>query len=209
MSLRRSFLVCGVLSSLVYVAADVLAAIWYPGYHSFTARVVSELMANGAPTERLVDPVFLLYDALLMAFAIGVWMWAPRRRVHVMAGLLFAVGAIGLGGPVVFEMNLRGTGPSTADVLHIAVTAVIGVLILASVAIGATLRGPWFRLYSLATLVVMVVFAVMTSLASGAMSTGEPTPWIGLWERIDIGAYLLWVAVLAVSLLRLPERSLA
>src|SRR5690349_5570400 len=50
---RKSLLVCGILASLVYVAADVLAAIRYPEYHSFTSRAISELMANGAPTERL------------------------------------------------------------------------------------------------------------------------------------------------------------
>jgi hypothetical protein len=29
-----------------------------------------------------------------------------------------------------------------------------------------------------------------------------PTPWVGLWERINIGAFLLWVIVLATMLLR-------
>jgi hypothetical protein len=30
----------------------------------------------------------------------------------------------------------------------------------------------------------------------------EPTPWIGVWERINIGVYMLWVVVLAIALLR-------
>jgi hypothetical protein len=29
-----------------------------------------------------------------------------------------------------------------------------------------------------------------------------PTPWMGLWERIDIFATMLWIAVLAIVLLR-------
>jgi hypothetical protein len=28
------------------------------------------------------------------------------------------------------------------------------------------------------------------------------TPWIGLWERINISVFLLWIAVLAMALLR-------
>jgi hypothetical protein len=28
----------------------------------------------------------------------------------------------------------------------------------------------------------------------------RPTPWLGLWGRIDIGVFLLWVAALAVAL---------
>jgi hypothetical protein len=29
-----------------------------------------------------------------------------------------------------------------------------------------------------------------------------PTPWMGVWERINIYAYMLWVVVLATALLR-------
>jgi hypothetical protein len=32
------------------------------------------------------------------------------------------------------------------------------------------------------------------------LAAGEPTPWFGLLERITIGVYLLWVAVLALLL---------
>ena len=48
----------------------------------------------------------------------------------------------------------------------------------------------------------MLVFGAWTGIASPGVGTGEPTPWIGALERVNIGAYLLWVAVLAVSLLR-------
>jgi hypothetical protein len=199
---RRLLLVCGVLSSLVYVSADVLSAILYPGYHSFASRWISELMASGAPTERLVDPLFLLYDLLVMAFGVGVWMSGPRRRVHITGALLFGLGIIGLLGPTFFEMNLRGTGDPAQDVAHIALTMVMVLLILASVGFGASLRGRMFRLYSFATLLIMVVFGVLTSVTARGIATGAPTPWTGLTERVNIGAFLLWIVVLAVSLLR-------
>lgn len=201
--LRKSLLACGALGSLVYVGVDVLAAIAYPEYHSFTSRAVSELMATGAPTERLVDPFFLLYGPLMMAFAIGVWTSGPGRRVHLIGGLLFVYAALGLLGPTVFEMKLRGTGgDATQDLLHIALTAVMVVLIFTSVAAGASLWGRRFRRYSFATLLIMVVFGALATLASQGLSTGEPTPWLGLTERINIGAFLLWVVVLALALLR-------
>jgi hypothetical protein len=203
---RKLLLACGVLASLLYVGTDVLAAIRYPGYHSFTSRVISELMARGAPTERLVDPLFLLYGALMMAFAAGIWISHDRQRVHVTGGLLFAYAAIGLLGPTMFEMNVRGTGEPNADVAHIALTGVLVFLIVAAVMAGAATWGRRFRLYSLATLLVLVVFGVLTAFASRGLSTGAPTPWFGLMERINIGAFLLWVAVLAVSLLRGQQR---
>ena len=57
--LRKVLLLCGILSSLVYIAADIFAARRYPGYR-YTAQTVSELSAIGAPTRPLLDDVRLL-----------------------------------------------------------------------------------------------------------------------------------------------------
>jgi hypothetical protein len=200
--MRRSLLICGVLAPLIYVGADVLAAIRHPDYHSFTSQTVSELMARGAPTERLVDPLFLLTGPLMMAFGVGVWMSEYRRRVHVLGALLFLYAAIGLLGPLRFEMNVRGTAAFAQDVPHIVLTAVLVVVVIASVGFGASIRGRSFRLYSFATLLIGVVFGAFASVQFRGLATGQPTPWLGLTERISIGTFLLWVVVLAVSLLR-------
>src|SRR4029450_13210142 len=46
---RKFLLVCGILSSLMYVLMDVVSGLRYEGY-SFAAYTVSELSALGAPT---------------------------------------------------------------------------------------------------------------------------------------------------------------
>jgi hypothetical protein len=38
------------------------------------------------------------------------------------------------------------------------------------------------------------------------MAANEPTPWMGIEERINIYATMLWVAVLAIGLLRAQKR---
>jgi len=203
---RRILLASGVLSSLLYVAIDVLAAIRYGEYHSFTSRAISELMARGAPTERLVDPLFLAYDVLAIAFGVGVWMAAGRKRLlRVTGGLLVAYGVVGLTGPVFFEMNVRGSGNGRDDIPHIAVTAVLVLLILSMIGIGAFVHGRRFRVYSFATLLILVVSGALTAFEARHLAAGEPTPWFGLLERINIGGFLLWVVVLAISLLRLEK----
>ena len=70
--LRKTLLACGILSSLLYVGIDVLAAMRYGDYHNYTSRAISELYAIGAPTKQLVDPLFIMYGVLLMAFGVGV-----------------------------------------------------------------------------------------------------------------------------------------
>jgi hypothetical protein len=204
--LRKSLLLCGILASVLYAATDVLAAVRYGGYHSFTDRVVSELMAKGAPTEHLVDPLFLVYGVLMLAFGVGVWRSSRRPPVHLMAGLLLAYAALGLLGPTVAEMNVRGTGDSSRDLWHIALSGALSAVLIVAVAVGAATRGRKFQLYSVITLLVMLAFGILTSFAARGLATGEPTPWIGLFERVDIGAFLLWVVVLAVAFWRVnPE----
>jgi len=29
-----------------------------------------------------------------------------------------------------------------------------------------------------------------------------PTPWLGVWERINIGVYLVWIVVLALMMMK-------
>jgi len=200
--MRRFLIGCGILAPALYVATDLLAANSYPAYHSYTARAVSELMARGAPTEKLVDPLFFFYGILMIGFSLGVWLFDERRRVHVTAGLLFAYASLGLLGPTLFEMNLRGSAPSTADALHLALTGVLVLLLFGAVLAGATIRGRGFLLYSYATVAIMLIFGALSAFGARGLATGEPTPWVGLLERINIGAFLAWSAVLSVSLLR-------
>ena len=201
--MQRILLICGVVSSLLYVGTDLLAALFFGDYHSFTSQAISELMAVGAPTERFVDPLFLLNGVFMIAFTCGVWRAAGRNRVQrASAGFLLASAVIGMTGPVLFEMDLRGSGGSRRDLLHIALTAVIVLLILSAIGVGAFARGRWFRVYSFATIATMVVFGALAGYQARELASGAPTPWLGATERIDIGAYLLWVLVLAVSLLR-------
>ena len=198
--LRKALLVCGILSSLVYVGADVLAAMLFPDYHSFTSQAISELTAVGAPTKPLVDPLFIIYDALLMAFGVAVWTSPGRKRAfHLVGGLLIGIAAVGSVWP---PMQLRGTGDVSGDVPHIAVAGVIVLLILSAMGFGASLFGRRFRLYSLATILILLVSGALTGFAGSRLAAGHPTPWLGITERINVGAYLVWVLVLAIALLR-------
>ena len=201
--LRKALLVCGVLSSLLYVGADLLAAARFPGYHDFTSQAISELTAVGAPTRGSVEPLLIAYDFLIIAFGVGVWRSAGRKRaIRLVGGLLAGIGVLGLVAIPFTPMHLRGTGSLSSDAPHIAVTGVIVLFILSAVGVGAFLFGRGFRLYSLATLATLLVFGTWTSFEAARLVADQPTPWLGVSERIHIGAYLLWVLVLAVMLLR-------
>ena len=124
--------------------------------------------------------------------------------MHLIAGLLIGIGAVGLITP---PMNLRGTGHISGDLPHIALTGVTVLFILLAIAFGAALYGRRWRLYSFATLLTLLVSGAWTGFEATRLAAHQPTPWLGVAERINIGAYLLWVVVQAVTLLRLKNES--
>jgi len=75
----KVLLVCGILSSLVYVAADVVGALRWESYGS-VSQTISELSAIDAPSRSVWVPLGIAYDVLLIAFGVGVWGCAERRR---------------------------------------------------------------------------------------------------------------------------------
>ena len=101
-------------------------------------------------------------------------------------------------------MHLRGTEPTLTDTMHIAFAMAWLLLMLVAIGFGAGAFGRRFRLYSGATVAVFVVFGALTIPDGARIAANLPTPWVGVWERINIGASLLWLAVLAVALLRRP-----
>lgn len=200
--LRTALLVCGVLSSLLYAVMLVVVPLQWEGYSS-VSQTVSELSAIGAPTRLLWEVPGNLYALLVALFGCGVWASAGRRRsVHVVGGSLIAYGVIGGFWP---PMHLRGTVHTLTDTLHIAFTIATVVLMMLAIGFGAGAFGKRFRLYSIASLVALVAFGVLTGMDAPRVAANLPTPWVGLWERIDIGVFLLWVVVLASALLRAPD----
>src|SRR6187455_1104209 len=97
---RKVLLICGIVSSVLYVAADALAAMRYEGYR-YTDQTISELSAIGAPTRPLWVWLGLAYTLLVTAFGSGVWRSASRNRpLRIVGGLLIVYGVIGLAWPL-------------------------------------------------------------------------------------------------------------
>ncbi|HEY7681662.1 MAG TPA: DUF998 domain-containing protein [Gemmatimonadales bacterium] len=198
---RKALLVCGILSSLVYAGADVLGGIRYEGY-GFTSQTISELAAIGAPSRPLVVPLSITYDVLVIAFGLGVWGSAGRKRpLRFTAGLLVGLGVIGFAAPFA-PMHVRGAELTLTDTMHIVLTSVTVLLILLAIGFGAIAFGKRFRLYSIGTILILLVFGTLAGLDGPRLAANLPTPWMGVYERINIYGYLLWVVVLAITLWR-------
>ncbi len=197
---QRLLLSGGVLSALGYVATDLVASTLSPGY-SFRDQAVSELFAIGAPTGPWVVPLFSLCSLLLLAFAVGLWRAAGARRLVRALAVMFAGSAIvGLLIWNVFPMHARGAERSVTDTMHLILATNPFVLLSLLLAIAAFRGG--LRLYSAATVVIMVVPAVAAFSHARALEMNAPTPWLGAAERLAQYGYEAWQVVLALVLLK-------
>jgi hypothetical protein len=192
--LRKVLIACGPLSALVYIGWHELAAQRWEGY-SRISNAISELHLTGAPSKWMLDPwEGLVYNTLVVAFGIGVWRSAQgSRALRVIGGLQI------LSGATVPLWLLFGEASLAAHL----VLVVVGILTwLGSMGFGAVEFGRRFRIYSLVSLAVVVTFNALASAYAPEVAAGQPTPWIGLYERIAFSAYFLWLSVLAVALWR-------
>lgn len=200
--LRRILLLCGVGSSLLYGTMLVFVPLRWHSYSSIS-QTVSELSAIGAPTRALWSALGSIYGALALAFGLGVWLSANRSlRLRVAGAALIAQSFLGYFWP---PMHLRGVAPTLTDAMHVVFAMAWLLLMLLSMAFAAGALGKGFRLYTTATLALFVVFGALTSIDGPRIATNQPTPLVGVWERINIGASLVWIVVLAITLLKRAE----
>ena len=202
---RNPWLACGILSSLLYAGMLVFVAQQWESYSS-ASQSVSELSAIGAPTRSLWVQLGAVYTVLVTAFGWGVWRSAgPNRALRIAGGLIVAYGTLGLLWPFapMHQREVIAAGGSTlSDTLHIGLASVTVVLMLVAIGFSAAAFGTRFRFYSIASLVIQFVFGGLTFLDAPRVDAGLPTPWMGVWQRINIAVFLLWVVVLATTLLR-------
>ena len=204
-NLKKVLLICGILASIIYVAIDILAGTLYAGY-SFTSQAISELFAIGAPTSGLVVPLFTVSSLLLLAFAFGVWKSSPAattgrsRTLRIMALMIIGNAVTSLVLWNFFPMHMRGAEMTFTDTMHVILA--INPFVPLTVVLGIVAFRNWFRFYSIGTILMMIVLSILGFMYVSQFAAQQPTPWVGLYERISQYGTLLWVAVLAIVLLR-------
>lgn len=203
--IRKVLLVSGILSSLLYVAMNVFVPMRLEGYNA-ASQTISELSAIGVPTRPLWIPLGIVYTVLLIAFGCGVWVSAGRNRaLRVVGGLLTANGLISFAWPFASMHQrevLAAGGGTLADTMHLVLGGVTVLSYLLALGFGAAAFGKRFRLYSIVTILALLVFGALTGIDGPRVGANLPTPLVGIWERINIGVFLIWVVALAVILLR-------
>jgi hypothetical protein len=197
-------LFCGILSSLLYVAMLIFVPMQYEGYNSIS-QTISELSAIGAPTRSLWVPLGIVYTLLIAAFGWGIRLSAyDNRRLYISGTLLAIYGIIGIGwvfAPMHRREVLAAGGGTISDTMHLVMGAVSNLFMIVSMGFAAAAFGKKFRFYTIATILALLTFGILTGMRAPDVNANRPTPFVGIIEMIMLGVFLLWAVVLASILL--------
>jgi len=202
--MRKTLLLCGAFSPLVYIFMTILGGEMREGYsHSYHA--VSELLEAGAPNKLLMDALLFLSNILSVLFGIAVLALVKesyhKRRIGIMgASLLIIAGVLGCIITLFFPMDPRSIVITFTGLMHLILVGVLSILGIVTPVFFAI----WFRKQTdyvqYSTYSIITVFIILVTGGYAAYSAFTESPIMGLAERITIAANFQWTIVIALKM---------
>lgn len=192
----------GVTAPLLLVLVAIVGGAMRPGY-SHVTQAISELTEAGAADKPYLDPALLAMELLTIAFGLGFW-WVVRRAtmaLRISAACMVFIGFLGLFF-YYFPMDPMGTDMTFNGRMHLIIVTVSA--LAAILAVLASARG-WFLTRGAWKMTVVSALALLVMVASGVLATLAGTlGWtgIGIWQRVNTGAFSVWQIATAIFLMR-------
>jgi len=203
--LRKLMLYCGIAAPVLYILTAIIGAALRPDY-SHIVNAISELLSNGAPNKAILDIVFNIYNALLLAFAIGAYSVLKNslRINRVAMGILIGIQVLSFSWGF-FPMDPLGAEATFAGTMH----NVLGGIVAFATIIMPLLMGLGFRKASdfkrYSTFSFIASAIIFVSGLTGVILAGQGYLVFGFFERITIGTYEVWIFVSALNLLEILQ----
>lgn len=188
----------GIAAPIVYFLAVVLGGMLWPGY-SHIRQAISELTMATAPNQIIIQPLFALYNILVLLFGIGVFAWAKSKLLKTSAILLIMISASGLlmyffpQDPINIALTFRGL----MHFILAGIEALGSILVIFIAGFGlAKVKGlEWFKAFSIIMGSIVFLSGGLTPLAMSKLSA-----YFGVFERITIFSFIGWLFVFALLL---------
>lgn len=201
--MKKFYPIFGIIGPIVYILAVIVGGSIRNDY-SFLYNTISELTLANAPNLMLMSALFAIYNISIFIFGLGAFLDKniDKSKKFKVANLLIAL--VGLLGVLLlfFPQDPRTAVVTFTGTMHIALAGITSLFTLVSVIlIGINFRKvkEWklFSTYSIISFIVILVSGGMAAL-SVAINSG----YGGLFERITIFAFMVWVMVYSYLILK-------
>ena len=187
----------GIAAVGIYVGTTILGGILNPEY-SQVRDAISELTGSAAPDRATLAPLYIAYNLVLLGFGYAMFRAVGGGIRFAITVVLFGLAALsGIGQVTAFRMDSVESIATAAGGLHAILAGVSSLLCLAlAILYGNAFQFvPALRSLSRFSFVTAVLLVLAAPLAIGSIGTNV----MGLFERITIGVFELWVAVVAFA----------
>lgn len=198
MNRQRFYALCGIIAPILFTIMVIIESFLRPGFSQIYSTV-SELGLGHLAILQIIN--FIIFGLLLIGFTIGFSKYLKTRSGKAVAVLLiaFSLGVLFAGVAFLFQWN----SPYNTVILAHSVASIIAfyAIFIAQILTWQALKGSnqdiWknYRIYSLISgfVTLIVLFYIPFS------------PYQGLFERVFIAVWMIWIEVTAVKLYTLTK----
>jgi hypothetical membrane protein len=200
--MKKFYPLFGIIGPIVYIFAVFIGGTIRHDY-SALYNSISELSMTNAPNMILMDILFGIYNIFIVIFGFGAYLDSNinDRKFNVASIMLVIIGILGLM-VLIFTQDPRGALATLNGTLHIILSGITAALTIISIII----VGMSFRKYS--NMKLFSWYSYVTSIliflsgGAGAASFANNSPIGGLFERITIFLFMIWVIILSYLILK-------
>lgn len=200
--MKKIYPLIGILGPVIYILAVFIGGALRHDYSPFY-NAISELSMANAPNKLLMDILFGIYNIFILILGVGAFIDHDfkSKKFNAAAIMLAIIGVLGLM-VLIFTQDPRGAPATLYGTLHIALSGVTAALtIIAVLIVGISFKEyvnmKKFTYYSYATALL-----IFLSGGAGAAAIANNSAFGGLFERITIFLFMIWVIVFSYILMK-------
>ena len=200
--MKKVYALFGIIGPLIYILAVFIGGAIRHDY-SALYNAVSELTMANTPNKLLLDILFGIYNVFLLIFGLGAYLDSSinSKKFNSATIMLVIIGVLGLL-VLIFTQDPRGGAATLHGTLHILLSGLTAALTIISVLLVGISLKKYSNIKGFSWFSYITAALIFISGGLGAASLANNGAYGGLFERITIFLFMIWVMSLSYIILK-------
>lgn len=189
--MKKYFYWCGIIAALSYITAVIVGGALIPNY-SHINQAISEIdpLINHN-YKILIVILFGLYNVLALIYGIMQYLLFNNNgticKIQSLSITIISLAGLSM---YFFPMDIVGSEATAVGIIHLVLAGIMAPLTILSCILGFWVfkKNKKMRVYSLITGIIIFICG-----GTAAFFAANALPGMGLFERITIGSYIIWL----------------